>query len=69
MVDVVVTGRGVVTSIGEAPDAFFDALLHGASGIADGVGACVNFDAEPAMSANSCSPVASSNMPFRSISR
>src|SRR4051794_11576445 len=50
MADVVVTGRGVVTSIGETPDAFFDALLHGASGIADGVGACVNFDPEPAMS-------------------
>jgi len=50
MVEVVVTGRGVVTSLGETPDAFFDALLHGASGIADGVGACVNFDPEPAMS-------------------
>jgi len=51
MIDVVITGRGIVTSIGETPDAFFDALLHGASGIADGIGACVNFDAEPAMSA------------------
>ena len=50
MADVVVTGRGIVTSIGETPDAFFDALLHGASGIADGVGACVDFDPEPAMS-------------------
>jgi 3-oxoacyl-[acyl-carrier-protein] synthase II len=49
MTEVVVTGRGIVTSIGETPDAFFDALLHGASGIADGVGACVNFDPEPAM--------------------
>jgi len=51
MTDVVVTGRGVVTSIGETPDAFFDALLSGASGIADGVGACTEFDPEPAMSA------------------
>jgi len=51
MADVVVTGRGIVTSIGETPDAFFDALLHGTSGIADGIGACVNFDPEPAMSA------------------
>ena len=51
MVDVVVTGRGIVTSIGETPDAFFDALLRSTSGIADGIGACVNFDPEPAMSA------------------
>jgi 3-oxoacyl-[acyl-carrier-protein] synthase II len=49
--DVVVTGRGVVTSLGETPDAFFDALLHGASGIADGAGACTEFDPEPALSA------------------
>jgi 3-oxoacyl-[acyl-carrier-protein] synthase II len=51
MTDVVVTGRGVVTSIGETPDEFFEALLAGASGIADGVGACTGFDPEPAMSA------------------
>jgi 3-oxoacyl-[acyl-carrier-protein] synthase II len=51
MTDVVVTGRGIVTSLGETPDAFFDALLHGASGIADGVGACTDFDPEPAMTA------------------
>jgi 3-oxoacyl-[acyl-carrier-protein] synthase II len=51
MTDVVVTGRGVVTSLGETPDAFFDALLHGASGIADGAGACTEFDPEPALSA------------------
>jgi 3-oxoacyl-[acyl-carrier-protein] synthase II len=48
---VVVTGRGVVSSLGETPDAFFEALLHGGSGIADGVGACVDFDPEPAMTA------------------
>jgi 3-oxoacyl-[acyl-carrier-protein] synthase II len=51
MNSVVVTGRGVVTSLGETPDAFFDALLRGASGIADGAGACTEFDPEPAMSA------------------
>jgi 3-oxoacyl-[acyl-carrier-protein] synthase II len=51
MKSVVVTGRGVVTSIAESPDALFDALLGGASGIADGVGACVDFTPEPAMSA------------------
>jgi 3-oxoacyl-[acyl-carrier-protein] synthase II len=48
--DVVVTGRGVVSSIGEGTDAFFDALLKKRSGIADGVGACVDFDPEVAMS-------------------
>ena len=42
MADVVVTGRGIVTSIGETPDAFFDALLRSTSGIADGIGACVS---------------------------
>jgi 3-oxoacyl-[acyl-carrier-protein] synthase II len=47
---VVVTGRGVVTSIGEGPDAFFEALLAKRSGIADGIGACVDFDPEVAMS-------------------
>jgi 3-oxoacyl-[acyl-carrier-protein] synthase II len=51
MKSVVVTGRGVVTSIAESPDALFDALLGGASGIADGIGACVDFDPEPALSA------------------
>lgn len=55
---VVVTGRGVVSSLGETPDAFFDALLAGTSGIAEdpreGVGptgACVAFDPEVAMTA------------------
>ena len=47
--DVVVTGRGVVTSIGEGADAFFDALLARRSGIADGIGACTEFDPEAAM--------------------
>jgi 3-oxoacyl-[acyl-carrier-protein] synthase II len=49
-VTVVVTGRGVVSSIGESPDAFFEALLAKRSGIADGMGACVDFDPESAMS-------------------
>jgi 3-oxoacyl-[acyl-carrier-protein] synthase II len=49
MDDVVVTGRGVVTSIGEGADAFFDALLAGASGIHDGLGPCPDFDPEVAM--------------------
>jgi 3-oxoacyl-[acyl-carrier-protein] synthase II len=47
---VVVTGRGVVTSIGEGADAFFDALLSKRSGIADGMSACVDFDPEVSMS-------------------
>jgi 3-oxoacyl-[acyl-carrier-protein] synthase II len=49
-VTVVVTGRGIVSSIGESPDAFFEALLAKRSGIADGIGACVDFDPEVAMS-------------------
>jgi 3-oxoacyl-[acyl-carrier-protein] synthase II len=48
---VVITGRGLVTSIGESPDAFFEALLSKRSGIADGIGACVDFDPELAMTA------------------
>jgi 3-oxoacyl-[acyl-carrier-protein] synthase II len=47
--EIVVTGRGVVSSLGESPDAFFEALLAKRSGIADGVGACVEFDPESAM--------------------
>jgi 3-oxoacyl-[acyl-carrier-protein] synthase II len=49
-VTVVVTGRGVVSSIGESPDAFFESLLAKRSGIADGIGACDDFDPEVAMS-------------------
>ena len=48
--EIVVTGRGVVSSIGEGADAFFDALLAKKSGISDGVGACDEFDPEGAMS-------------------
>ncbi len=48
--EIVVTGRGVVSSIGESADEFFDALLAKRSGIADGIGACSDFDPETAMS-------------------
>jgi 3-oxoacyl-[acyl-carrier-protein] synthase II len=47
--EVVITGRGVVTSLGESPDDFFDSLVGRRSGIADGVGACTEFDAETVM--------------------
>jgi 3-oxoacyl-[acyl-carrier-protein] synthase II len=43
---VVVTGRGVVTSLGDGADPFFDALVDRRSGIADGVGAATAFDPE-----------------------
>ena len=35
-----ITGRGVVTSLGEGADAFYDELLEGHSGIRDGLSAC-----------------------------
>ena len=43
---VAVTGRGVVTSLGEGADAFFDALAAGASGIVDGLSTASAFDPE-----------------------
>ncbi len=49
MTDVVITGRGVVTSLGEGADPFFDALLDRRSGLVDGVGPCSDFDPEVAM--------------------
>jgi 3-oxoacyl-[acyl-carrier-protein] synthase II len=49
--EVVVTGRGVVTSLGEGADLFFDALIARRSGIADGVGAATEFDSETVMTA------------------
>ena len=49
MRDVVVTGRGVVSSIGEGADAFVDALLERRSGLSDGLGRCEGFDPEVAM--------------------
>jgi 3-oxoacyl-[acyl-carrier-protein] synthase II len=45
-VSVAVTGRGVVTSLGEGADAFFDALAAGASGIIDGLSTASAFDPE-----------------------
>ena len=47
--DVVITGRGAVTSIGEGADRFLDALYERRSGIADGLGPCAEFDPEVAM--------------------
>jgi 3-oxoacyl-[acyl-carrier-protein] synthase II len=41
----------VVTSLGETADVFFDALIGRRSGIADGVGAAVEFDPETVMTA------------------
>ena len=46
MTSVVVTGRGAVTSLGDGADAFFDALIDRRSGIADGIGAAIEFDPE-----------------------
>ncbi len=43
---VAVTGRGVVTSLGEGADAFFDSLAAGASGIVDGLSTASGFDPE-----------------------
>ncbi len=49
--EVLVTGRGAVTSVGEGADAVFEALAAGRSGIADGIGAAVAFDPERWMTA------------------
>ena len=43
---VAVTGRGVVTSLGEGADAFFESLASGASGIVDGLSVASAFDPE-----------------------
>jgi 3-oxoacyl-[acyl-carrier-protein] synthase II len=48
--DVVVTGRGVISSLGESPDELFDALVAASSGIAEGIGPCADFDPERWMS-------------------
>ena len=50
-VEIAITGRGVVSSIGEGADAFVDALLERRSGIVDGMAPCAEFDPESAMSA------------------
>jgi 3-oxoacyl-[acyl-carrier-protein] synthase II len=49
-IEIAITGRGVVSSIGEGADAFVDALLERRSGIVDGLAPCVDFDPESAMS-------------------
>jgi 3-oxoacyl-[acyl-carrier-protein] synthase II len=49
-VEIAITGRGVVSSIGEGADAFVDALLERRSGIVDGFAPCADFDPESAMS-------------------
>ena len=50
MEGVVVTGRGVVSPVGEGAGAFFDALLAGRGGVTDeGVAPCADFDPEVAM--------------------
>ena len=49
MREVVVTGRGVVSSIGEGADAFVDALMARRSGLRDGLGRVDEFDPESAM--------------------
>jgi 3-oxoacyl-[acyl-carrier-protein] synthase II len=45
-VSVAITGRGIVSSLGEGADEFFDALIEGRSGIRDGLSACTEFDPE-----------------------
>ncbi|MDX6649477.1 MAG: 3-oxoacyl-[acyl-carrier-protein] synthase [Solirubrobacteraceae bacterium] len=47
--EVLVTGRGVVTSIGEGAEDFVDALMARRSGIEDGVGRAEDFDPESTM--------------------
>jgi 3-oxoacyl-[acyl-carrier-protein] synthase II len=49
MTDVVVTGRGIVSSIGEGADAFIDALMERRSGLQDGLGRAEAFEPEVAM--------------------
>jgi 3-oxoacyl-[acyl-carrier-protein] synthase II len=49
--EVVVTGRGTITSVAESPMELFAALVAGRSGIRDGLGACVDFDPEQWMTA------------------
>jgi 3-oxoacyl-[acyl-carrier-protein] synthase II len=50
-VEIAITGRGVVSSIGEGADAFVDALLERRSGVVDGMAPCADFDPQNAMSA------------------
>jgi 3-oxoacyl-[acyl-carrier-protein] synthase II len=48
-VSVVITGRGVVSSIGEGAETFLDAVMDRRSGVADGIAPCADFDPEAAM--------------------
>ena len=48
-IEIAITGRGVVSSIGEGADAFVDALLERRSGVADGMAPCADFDPDAAM--------------------
>jgi 3-oxoacyl-[acyl-carrier-protein] synthase II len=48
-IEIAITGRGVVSSIGEGADTFFDALLERRSGVVDGLAPCSDFDPEAAM--------------------
>lgn len=52
-VDIAITGRGVVSSIAEGADAFFDALLDRRSGVVDGGAPCSEFDPTTAMAPKS----------------
>ena len=45
-IEIAITGRGVVSSIGDGADAFVDALLERRSGIVDGLAPCSEFDPE-----------------------
>ena len=47
--EIVVTGRGVVSSIGEGAERSSTRFSAKKSGIADGIGACTEFDPEVAM--------------------
>ena len=49
-IEIAITGRGVVSSVGEGADAFVDALLERRSGVVDGLAPCQEFDPESAMS-------------------
>jgi 3-oxoacyl-[acyl-carrier-protein] synthase II len=50
MDDIVITGRGVVSSVGIGADDFFDSLLGMRGGITeDGIAPCADFDAETVM--------------------
>jgi 3-oxoacyl-[acyl-carrier-protein] synthase II len=50
MPDVVITGRGIVSPVGQGADAFFDNLLNLKGGVTEeGVAPCADFDPETAM--------------------